>query len=275
MEPAARVVCDSVNPAGHRLTTMEIQIHRFEWPAVLTHRKFSRNAASSRALGIERMIAAVVENPALPVKWGKAAPGMQHVELFEDLDEIDDLTEEWLAARDDAVRHAERLHAMGLHKQLVNRLIEPFAWHTGIITSTEWENFFQQRCTDYSDDPQPEIAAVADAMRAALADSKPVELYFDEWHIPYMQEGEWPGEFDLQTALKVGTARCARVSYLTQNGKRSPSKDVELFHRLIESEPPHWSPLEHCAKASRTVGLGNFDGWRQLRNAHDHLKVLR
>ena len=46
----AEVLIDSVNPAGQRLTTFVLRFPRFVLSEFNTHRMFSRNASSSRAI---------------------------------------------------------------------------------------------------------------------------------------------------------------------------------------------------------------------------------
>src|ERR1700761_6199615 len=161
---SARVLLDSRSPSGARLTTFEVRYPRFIHSEMMTHRMFSRNAASSRAIPIKKMIAAVRDEPALPVYWGRNQTGMSAREEIPP--EIAELARaQWQSALEDALRHAERLAEkdIDLHKQLVNRLLEPFAWITVIITASDWANFFTQRCHE---DAQPEIKRIADMMLA-------------------------------------------------------------------------------------------------------------
>jgi thymidylate synthase ThyX len=164
---SARVLLDSRSPSGARLTTLEVRYPRFIHSEMMTHRVFSRNAASSRAIPIKKMIAAVREEPALPVYWGRNQTGMSAREAV--TPEVEALARaEWQSALEDALAHAERLAEkdIDLHKQLVNRLLEPFAWITVIITATDWANFFTQRCHP---DAQPEIKhGCARAVASAL-----------------------------------------------------------------------------------------------------------
>jgi hypothetical protein len=131
------------------------------------------------------------------------------------------------------------------------------------VSSTEWENFFSQRCSPLA---QPEIQAVAVAMRDALKESTPAIVGNGKWHLPYIQEDE--RELPLDVLVQVSAARCARVSYLTHDGIRDHHEDVNLFQRLVEASPPHWSPLEHVATPATwgPVPVGNFQGWHQLRH---------
>ncbi|HEX3549554.1 MAG TPA: FAD-dependent thymidylate synthase [Candidatus Elarobacter sp.] len=262
---SARVLLDSVSPAGVRLTTMEVRYPRFIHSEVMTHRVFSRNSASSRALPIAKMIDAVRTDPAMPVWWGRNQAGMQaHAEIDEATREL--AHAEWRLALEDALRHAERLAAsdINLHKQLVNRILEPFAWITVILTATEWSNFFTQRTHE---DAQPELKHIALMMLAAYRASVPRPLELGEWHTPLIQRDE---ELTVSTdeRLKISVARCGRVSYLTHAGARDHAKDIELYERLLGGGANgHWSPFEHVATPLAASGTwsGNFRGWEQYR----------
>jgi thymidylate synthase ThyX len=261
---SARVLLDSRAPSGARLTTLEVRYPRFIHSEMMTHRAFSRNAASSRAIPIKKMIAAVREEPALPVYWGRNQTGMSAREAI--APEVETQARaEWHAALDDALRHAERLAAkdIDLDKQLVNRLLEPFAWITVIVTATEWSNFFTQRCHP---DAQPEIKHIADMMLAAYRASTPAAVALGRWHLPLIQDDE--RELPDDELCKLSVARCARVSYLTHDGKRDRAKDLELFDRLVDGGANgHWSPFEHVATpaADAAAHSANFIGWQQFR----------
>jgi thymidylate synthase ThyX len=263
---SARLLLDSVAPNGVRLTTMEARYPRFIHSEMMTHRVFSRNAASSRAIPIKKMIAAVREDPAMPIFWGKNQSGMSAREEISD-DARRAAETEWHQALENALRTAETLSdsTIDLHKQLVNRILEPFAWITVIITATEWSNFFTQRCHG---DAQPEIAHVARLMLEQYRASRPSPLELSEWHTPLIQ----PDERALPPEMlkKISVARCARVSYLTHDGRRDPQKDVELYDRLVEGGANgHWSPFEHVATPARTADerSGNLRGWLQFRKS--------
>jgi thymidylate synthase ThyX len=134
---------------------------------------------------------------------------------------------------------------------------------TTIITATQWTNWDGLR--DH-EDAQQEIAYLAKIIKEARNNSTP---YAREWHLPYCQPGELE-EHGLETMKKVCTARCARVSYLTHDGVRDISKDLELHDRLTTgSDHGHWSPFEHVARALHTpLRSGNFVGWEQYRKMH-------
>ncbi len=261
---SARVLLDSRSPSGARLTTLEVRYPRFIHSEMMTHRVFSRNAASSRAIPIKKMIAAVREEPALPVYWGRNQTGMSAREAVSP--GVEALARaEWQSALEDALKHAERLAEkdIDLHKQLVNRLLEPFAWITVIITATDWANFFTQRCHP---DAQPEIKHIAEMMLAQFRASMPAPVALGSWHLPLIQDDE--RTLPQEQLCKLSVARCARVSYLTHDGKRDIERDLDLYEKLLEGGANgHWSPFEHVATpaADAHAQSGNFAGWEQYR----------
>jgi len=270
MAYAAKIIADSINPAGNRLTTFEITFPRIVLAEFNTHRLFSRNSASSRAIPVAKMLERVKTDPFLPVWWGKNQSGMQ---AAEELDEHDQSVakSEWLTARDNAVRQVEFLVGINVHKQIANRLLEPFLWHTAIVSATDYSNFFAQRCDPLA---QPEIRVIAEMMRDLYFTATPNELASGEWHLPYIdaEDRAWvervgSGADDRGGHLQaVSVARCARVSYLTHDGKRDHDEDLKLFQRLTKGG--HWSPFEHVAVASDiAVRSGNFVGFHQYRKS--------
>jgi thymidylate synthase (FAD) len=237
--------------------------HNFVADGFIVHN--SRNAASSRAIPIKKMIEAVRLDPAMPLWWGRNQSGMQaHQQV--DAEARERAHVQWRGALQDALRHAELLSSpdINLHKQLVNRILEPFAWITVIITATEWCNFFAQRMHE---DAQPELKHLAEMMFAAYHASKPSGLGVGEWHTPLLQ----PDEIDdlpEDARLKMSVARAARVSYLSHEGKRDSAKDLELYEKLLGGGANgHWSPFEHVATPlpSASEWSGNFRGWEQYR----------
>lgn len=256
----ARILCDSISPAGVRLTTMEVTYPRFVHSEFMTHRMFSRNAASSRAIPIKKMIANIIADPVEPVYWGKNQSGMQAKEELS-IQEQADASQIWADGLFHAIEYAELLDGMGVHKQIVNRLLEPWMWITVIVSATEWDNFFHLRCHP---DAQPEIQKIAYMMEELYHINKPTEATI---HVPLIYPGdELVGDlWTIETMKKVSVGRCARVSYLTHDGKRDPTADIELCNRLVDSG--HWSPFEHVATASSTPDhwFGNFRGWQQYR----------
>lgn len=260
-KPCAKVLLDSVSPNGVRLTTVEVTLHRFVLAEFNTHRALSRNSASSRAIPLRKQLERVLNDPAIPLSWPTEQSGMQG---GEEITAHESAIREWEHARDWAASSAQQLGALGVHKSIANRLIEPFMWHTIIATGTDqpeaWPNFFGLRCNPMA---QPEIQAAAYVIQDAYNDSKPTLLQYGEWHTPLIQEDE---DFDLETRKKVSAARCARVSYMTHEGVRDPEKDLELFRRLVSADPKHSSPLEHVASPIPSFTLGNFYGWKQFRH---------
>jgi thymidylate synthase ThyX len=265
---------------------MEVVMHRFVLAEFNTHRAFSRNSASSRAIPTRKMIARVQSDPAYPISWPHEKPGMSGgVEL--DPDSTYNARLIWDNARQHALTAAARINDMGAHKSVINRLLEPFMWHTVIVTGDKeaYQNFFIQRCTQYA---QPEIRAAANAMFNQFVASVPQSLDYGEWHMPLLQPDELDFYGDLgedmdEQRKHVSAARCARVSYLSHDGVRDVKKDLELYDKLVTAEPPHWSPLEHVCSPwtpqtpEEPEPRGNLHGWVQLRHVveAERLKNVR
>lgn len=270
MSYSAKVILDSVSPAGHRLTTLEVCFPRFILSELNTHRVFSRNSASSRAVPIAKMIDRAKTDPVFPIEWGKNQSGMQAQSLL-DSHNADLAYMHWREARDEAIYRAQMLSEVGVHKQIVNRILEPFLWHTAIISSTEWDNFFDQRLDKAA---QPEMRHTAELMKAAIDDSVPKELPYGAWHAPYLKDFDCSYN-STEWCLKQAIARCARVSYLNHDGVHDPEADLRLFEKLVAGK--HLSPFEHVARPSDHSGKydlympdapndeANFRGWRQAR----------
>jgi thymidylate synthase ThyX len=302
---SAKVVADSVY-RGSRLTTFEVTFPRFVLAEFNTHRLFSRNSASSRAIPVWKRLIDVVEHPFIPLQFGKNKAGMQSAETISP-DDARDARTNWLVGRDVAVMQAfmlaggeeqilkdskgdpravevcqrvERLiyeymdvraHlcrlSVGVHKQHANRVLEPYAWHTVIVTATHWRNFYGLRASPMA---QPEIWELAIAMAKAHSVSTPRVLTQGEWHLPYVFDEDRQEVSNEGLLARISSARCARVSYLTHDGKRSLDADFEMCDKLQESG--HTSPFEHPAttksKTSKSVRNlnGNFDKrWVQYR----------
>lgn len=246
-------------------------MHRFVLAEFNTHRVFSRNSASSRAIPLAKQIEKVKADPAIPVEWATEKSGMSGGEPLEGYD-AEHAEALWKAARTFMANIAEDLGKIGgddkgVHKSIANRLLEPFMSHTVIVTATEWDGFFAQRVSPYA---QPEIRVAAEEMLRVFNESTPVRLDYGDWHTPYILDEEYE-QLDLEDRKKISAARCARVSYLTHDGVRDWLKDFELFDRLTSADPPHASPLEHvCTPAhpADPAHLGNLLGWHQLRHAY-------
>lgn len=268
----AKILADSISPDGCRLTTFEVTFPRIVLAEFNTHRMLSRNSASSRAIPVEKRIAAVEADPFVPEVFGKNQKGMQAGEALEG-DAHEKSRETWLYAARLARQQATILNMLGVHKQLANRLLEPFSWHTVIVSATEWTNWDALRCSDKA---QPEIRKPAEMMRELRLRNEPTLLRWGGWHRPLLPDEEELRSlgFDEEFLCLVSIGRCARVSYLTHEGKRAPSADVALAQRLMKDG--HMSPFEHVAEAypvSREGFVGNFRGWKQYRkhipNEHD------
>lgn len=261
---SATVVAGSSCFTGHKITTLVLVYPRFIHSELMTHRVFSRNAMSSRAVPVAKMIEQVRNNPAMPIHWGLNQPGMQAEKQLADATGAQTA---WRIAAQRAADDAEGLAALGLHKQVVNRLLEPFQWMRTIVTATDWNNFFELRLHP---DAQPEFQALARAMCDAMVEAQYTYRRPNEgessWHLPFVTDSER----DLYTEKllpKLSAARCARVSYLNHdNTEPSIEKDIALFDRLVGSTPLHASPIEHQAVPSGGYGRSrNFTGWIQFR----------
>ncbi len=263
---SAKILKDSISYEDFRITTFEVTLPRIVLAEFNTHRMFSRNSASSRAIPIAKMLARVQEDPFIPTVWGKNQKGMQAAEELSPEAAARAKTE-WLYARDNAVISVKRLQMddIDLHKQTANRLLEPWLWHTIIVTATEYQNFFGLRDSKMA---MPEIQIPARMMRD-LYDANTPEPTFNGWHLPLVFS-EDKKEFPVEMLVRLACARCARVSYLTHDGKRDPNEDFGLYDKLRGSG--HMSPLEHAARErteTEPLMVGNFRGWVQ------HRKMLR
>jgi len=283
MTITAKILADSVSPAKVRLTTFELRYPRFIHAEELTHRiigtspemvetlmipdgvmydsDLSRNASSSRATPITTACKIVRQDPAMPVRWGLNGAGMQdHGEMSEEgAAECEKL---WLAARDSMLGFVGRYMKLREqpHKQTVNRLLEPWAHITVVVTATEWANFFGLR---RHPDAQPEIKFLADAMWDAREASIPMTLKFGEWHLPYIELHEREA-MSIEDCRRVSVARCARTSYRNHRQKIATfEEDVALHDRLVGSLPMHASPAEHQATPDE-FSL-NYDGEKLVR----------
>lgn len=292
MTTSAKIIADSISEHGIRITTMELCYPLIVHAEFMTHRMFSRNAASNRAIPTKKIIDKVKNDAFYPAYWGKNQPGMQAAGELSG-DDLTDAKDIWRDAAKDAVHWATRLNAAGLHKQIANRVLMPYQYIKVIVTATEWDNFFKLRLHP---DAQPEIQELARCMQEAMYESTPRLLKCGEWHLPYVptniqENGLWDyldtdcPVFNYEKAIKCSVARCARVSYLNHD-KENPDidKDIALADRLLEAG--HMSPFEHQATpmdfAKDTYELtwekgvthkdrkdnlwsANFRGWIQYR----------
>lgn len=330
----AKVVADSVGPNKVRISSVEMTYPRFIHAEIMTHRDRARNAASSRAIPWKRfrpynskideslvsynqlcdanslgiitekcMYWQIMVDPVIPIVWGGEQKGMQAGQPLNDSDSK--LAEaSWLRARDAAVKEAEYLSTLGVHKSLCNRLTEPFMWITVLMTATEWQNFFRLRCHP---DAEIHFQKIAGMVRDCINASEPVPLQAGQWHTPYftaldgdslrkalidgqlatghpddfmMFRRDRNGEADQifwKYAKRVSAGRAARISFLTQDGKRDFDEDVRLFQRLIErtDDVLHASPLEHVNEATSRKDLisGCMRGWKTFRSEFQNENV--
>ena len=323
----AEVVADSISPEEIRLISVEVTMARFVLAELNTHRMFSRNSASSRAIPVEKQLLRILKKPYLPQEWGQNAAGMSSKESLsaEDTEKANRI---WRSARDCMAAYSNRLSGgtenvkdpelqdilkdndlnrdygediledSKAHKQFVNRLLEPFMYHTVLITATEWNNFFALRINEAA---QPEIRRAAELIKRAIDESLPRETDYSEWHMPYI-DTNLHRIFKPETLKKVSTARTARLSYLNQQKHQKSlaegksieeiiNEDARLHNRLVASG--HMSPLEHVAAPFtksdwQTINRlkmsldadhylydqlefhGNFKGWHQYRKEIPH-----
>lgn len=266
---SAKVLADSITAEGVRLTTMELVYPRIILAELNTHRVFSKNSASSRAIPWKRMKQMLRDNPALPASWRMNQAGMQGYEIA-DHAVAQNAQNIWLSAMESAIQHADELDKLGLHKQIVNRLVEPFCHMKTVMTGVYWENFNVLRNHHMAD---PTIAALAEAVHTAREASTPKLLKKGEWHLPYITAKDKAD--DVMELVKVSAARCARTSYNNMEGKRSSfEEDVQLHDRLLVDQPIHASPAEHqatpdekypCGTWANPHRHGNVAGWVQYR----------
>lgn len=285
----AKILLDSVyTVTGARLTTFEIEYPRFILAEFNTHRMLSRNSASSRAIPIEKMHDLIRERPAQPIEWGINRAGMTAAAVL-DLETSKYATQTWLEARDSALRYSDILKQFNIHKQVANRITEPFQLMKTVVSATEWANLWYLR--DHKD-AQPEFRELAGIMHELYRGSQPRPLRPQEWHLPYVPtaraanhtlvylDEETGLEIDLQQAIRVSASCCAQVSY--RRTDTSLEKANKIYYQLIESKPAHASPVEHQAMpitqwdSIETNGVthqdkwghlwsGNFRGWVQYR----------
>jgi hypothetical protein len=268
---------------------------RFIHAEFMTHRDRARNAASSRAIPWKRakkgrpentedldnlidncMMKMIMTDPVIPISFDHEQQGMQSGGPLEDQSTAMNI---WLEARNDAVKHADRLASLGVHKSICNRLTEPFMWITVLCSATQWGNFFRLRCHPAAEKHFQKIASMT---KKAIAESEPRQLLTGEWHCPYLLPAEQKemtlaniigDTYNVDLYRRYSTARCARVSYLTHDGTINADNDLKLVNRLLappgdpDEEVMHASPFEHIAQAQDDPKhrSGPFIGWSQYR----------
>lgn len=266
---SAEIITDSISQQGIRLTTVRVVFPRMILPEFNTHRVFSRNFRSSRAVPVAKLIDEVLEAPYEPYIWLRNRPGMQGGDAMSEA-EIERARTRWRNAAREAAYSAMDLAELGVHKQWANRGLEPYLYAHGVVTSTDWDNFFELR--DHKD-AQPEIQALAKAIKAAFEGSEPQPLEPGQWHLPFVTdyERDW---LDLETQKKISVARCARTSYLTHEGTTPfVHKDLQLYQDLVGARPLHASPAEHQATPDGHYepDLPGDDGW-EAPHLHGNLR---
>lgn len=259
-KPQVKVLADSINSSGNRLTTFELVFWRPILPQLSRHRVFSLNVRSSRATPVDSLIAEIRNTPWGPKEWGINQPGMVANKSFGTKEIKDSLDYVWYQSSNLACKMAETLADVGVHKQIVNRMLEPYACTYAVVSGTEWDNFYELRTAK---DSQPEMQELANMMKEAQDNSTPKSLLQSEWHMPYITEEDL-SKYSLQDCCKISAARCARVSYKRYDGTIDASKDLELYNKLVSAK--HFSPLENVAiPAGNNYLPSNFKGWNQLR----------
>lgn len=294
----AKIIADSITQDGVRMTTMEIEYPRFILAELNTHRMLSKNSASSRAIPVKAMHEHIRANTAGPVYWGINQPGMKAKEELTGAD-LSWAKYLWAKARDIAIGYSADLADLNVHKQITNRITEPWMIMKTVISGTEWANFWWLR--DHQD-AQPEIAELARKMREAYDASEPQLLYPGEWHVPYVNSyrsiinnellySDGQGDdITAEEARVISSSCCAQVSY--RKNDDSYEKALKIYRQLIESEPAHASPVEHQAtpmhdsnweqdaeywepgithlSKNGDLWSGNLRGWIQFRKLIPH-----
>lgn len=272
----AKIIAKSYNPYTHKtITTWELEYPRVIHAEFMTHRVFSRNSASSRAIPVPSMLANIRENPVDFVHWGKNQAGMQAKEELTGAD-LEAAKHVWLRAMEMACHQAEQMHNLGAHKQIVNRITEPYQHMKVVMTTTERNNWYWLR---NHPDADPSIHRLAEIMQAIDKATDAVGMTNGMWHLPYVKVlyrfapallyefpvskhdeqvyfDETGKQITLQEALMISASCCAQVSYRKSDG--SLEKAETIFRRLIESEPCHASPVEHQAKCFDGSRVGDY-----------------
>jgi len=262
----AKVICDSVSESGNRITTFEIEYPRFILAELNTHKMLEKNSSSSRAIPINKMIEQIGSNMGMPVHWGSNKSGMQAGEELEVPDDYGLGYITWTQAMYNSFKSAEEMMEMGYHKQIANRLLEPFQMMKTVITGTDWDNFFNLRIHP---DAQPEFCMLAYKMYQAMQKSAPKLLKSGQWHLPYIHtftgsdgqqfygDGVNPVsggmQYTLEEAQRISASCCAQTSY--RKSDDSLEKANKVFDMLINAEVIHSSPFGHLATPVSSVNI--------------------
>ncbi len=266
---SAKIIADSIAPNGKRLTSFELEYNRTIHAEFLTHKMVSKNSSSSRAIPIQVMIKAVWDNMAEPIHWGANQSGMQAKEELKGL-KLKAAKALWKISGRAVCVFCYAMNKLGLHKQVANRILEPWSHIKVVSSATDWDNFFFLR---NHEDAQPEIHELARQMWELYKNGKPKLLQEGEWHLPYLDgynvvdDESFFSDFNISTenAIKLSASLCAQVSY--RKSDESIEKAIKIYDRLVGSTPCHASPFEHQATPmeNATDMSGNFRGWRQHR----------
>jgi len=251
-----KIIQDSINTSGNRLTTFEIETYRYIWAEVLTHKMLGKNAQSSRAVPVASVLKINQDNPVHPIVWGKNKGGMSATEVLTGA-ELQEAKDVWFDLAEMAFEGSKRLNELGLHKMWSNRPTEAYSRIKVVITGTEWDNFLWLR--DDPDAAQPEIVELAQKIKVEFSGSVPTLLLAGQAHVPYVQRKfnfedmtDQKGtihyftnneEITLEDALKISASCSAQVSYRTLND--SYDKAMEIYGKLFSGPKPHLSPTEH------------------------------
>jgi len=258
MKISAKIVADSISPKNHRITTLECILPRIIWAEMLTHRMFSRNAASSRAIPNAKLIQSVIDEPFIPIAWQKKHAGMQGSAYIEDQGYIDLITAEYLKTRDYAIEtaqalskgitlsrgidHQEIIEGTQVTKQLANRLLEPFQYYKVLITATEWENFFELRCPKY----QVRLGVTRDIKTfrskkdvIKAADSYNIEHHFDELDtIDWLKLNKSQAEIHISAVAEAiwDAMNESKPKQLSEQQWHIPYGDTIVFDEVLSSD---------------------------------------
>ena len=241
------------------LITFHLMYPRFIHSEMMTHKDFSRSAASSRAIPVRKMLSQVWNKPAMPIHWGKNQPGMQASHAIQGWKKTV-LKNLWIMCGRAVCVFVWVAMKMGLHKQVANRMLEPWQLMHVTLTTCKLANFYNLRIHK---DAQPEIRWLATMMKRLTDCSKAVILQAGEWHLPWIEQVDRDlayaylaktqsspfvmSQLHSELLKKMSAARCARSSYANFDGDRSVEKDLDTYAKLVESKPVHASPCEHQA----------------------------
>ena len=266
----AKVIADSINETGQRLTTFELEFPRLILSECNTHGAIEKNTSSSRAIPVSKMLDHILEQNLKPIYFGSKKSGMQAGNELESIS-LEVAKGLWEDSLEKAVFYANQLDALGVAKEVTNRITEPYQLIKAVWSATDWENWFNLRLEK---DADPNICMLAYKMYQAMQESKPIELKVGEWHLPYVDKYDIPitysdqGGYEYETgyhtfyydsevghtceqvltleqAIKLSAASCASVSYRTEG--MTLEKAEKIFDMLIKAEVIHASPFEHLA----------------------------